>query len=195
MAAVTVHSYLGIQEKKICCCFHFFPSTCHEVIGPDAIILLLMSLLLLNSPLFCTQGRSLTGRRLGVPFTDVQHWLIKDVCNEMISPLRHGTFNSFTMKNWFFWTVVLEKTLEGPLDSKKIPPVNSIGNWCWIFTGRTNAEAQAPILSATWWEEPTHWKRPWYWERVRAREEVVTGWDNWMASPTQWTWVWANSGR
>ena len=108
-------------------------------------ILLSMSLLLLNSPLFCTQGRSLTGHRLGVPLADVQHWLTKDVCNGMIS-LWHGTFNSSTVKNWFFWIVVLEKTLEGPLDSKEIPPVNSKGNRCWILTGRTNAEAQAPIL-------------------------------------------------
>ena len=156
-------------------------------------ILLLMSLLLLNSPLFCTQGRSLTGRRLGVPFTDVQHWLIKDVCNEMISPLRHGTFNSFTMKNWFFWTVVLEKTLEGPLDSKKIPPVNSIGNWCWIFTGRTNAEAQAPIL---WPPDAKSWlSSSWCWERWRAGEGDDRGWDSWMSSLTQCTWVWANSSR
>ena len=49
---------------------------------------------------------------------------------------------------------------------------------------------------ATWWEEPTHWKRPWCWERSKAGgEEGNRGWDGWMASPTQWTWVWANSGR
>ena len=45
-------------------------------------------------------------------------------------------------------------------------------------------------------EEPTHWKRPWCWERLRAREEGDNGgWDSWMATLTQWTWVWANSGR
>ena len=48
---------------------------------------------------------------------------------------------------------------------------------------------------ATWWEEPTHWKRPWCWERLRAGEEGNRGWAGWMASPTQWTWVWANSRR
>ena len=49
---------------------------------------------------------------------------------------------------------------------------------------------------ATWREEPTHWKRPWYWERLRVGGEGGDrGWDGWMASPTQWTWVWANSGR
>ena len=49
-------------------------------------------------------------------------------------------------KNWCFWTVVLEKTLESPLDCKKIKPVNPKGNQCWIFIGRTDAEAEAPIL-------------------------------------------------
>ena len=59
-------------------------------------------------------------------------------------------------KNGCFWTVVLEKTLESPLDSKEIKPVNPKGNEPWIFIGRTGAEAKAPILS---WEEPSHWKR------------------------------------
>ena len=52
----------------------------------------------------------------------------------------------WTLKNWCFWIVVLEKTLESPLDSKKIKPVNPRGNQPWIFTGRTDAEAEAPIL-------------------------------------------------
>ena len=48
---------------------------------------------------------------------------------------------------------------------------------------------------ATWWEELTHWKRPWYWKRLKARGEGDDrGWDGWMALPTQWTWVWVNSG-
>ena len=49
-------------------------------------------------------------------------------------------------KNWCFWTVVLEKTLESPLNSKKIKPLNPKGNQSWIFIGRTDAEAEAPIL-------------------------------------------------
>ena len=49
---------------------------------------------------------------------------------------------------------------------------------------------------ATWFEKPTHWKRPWCWERLTAGGEVGNrGWDCWMASQTQWTWVWATSGR
>ena len=47
---------------------------------------------------------------------------------------------------------------------------------------------------ATWWEELTHWERPWWWERLKAGGEGDDrGWDGWMASPTQWTWVWVNS--
>ena len=53
---------------------------------------------------------------------------------------------SWEPKNWCFWTVVLEKTLESPLDCKKIPPVHPKGNQSWIFIGRTDAEAEAPIL-------------------------------------------------
>ena len=52
----------------------------------------------------------------------------------------------WALKNWCFWIVVLENTLESPLDSKEIKPVNSKGNQPWIFTGRTDAEAEAPIL-------------------------------------------------
>ena len=53
---------------------------------------------------------------------------------------------SWVPKNWCFWTVVLEKTLESPLDNKEIKPVNPKGNQSWIFIGRTNAKAEAPIL-------------------------------------------------
>ena len=60
-------------------------------------------------------------------------------------------------KNWCFWTVVLEKTLENPLDCKESKPK---GNQSWIFIGRTDAEAETPILLATSCEELTHWKRP-----------------------------------
>ena len=56
---------------------------------------------------------------------------------------------SWLLKNWCFWTVVLEKTLESPLDCKEIKPVNPKGNQPWIFTGRTDAEAESPILWPT----------------------------------------------
>ena len=97
------------------------------------------------------------------------------------------------LKNWCFSTVVL-KTPESPLDCKEIKPVNPNGNQSWIFIGRTDAEAEAPNL-ATRCEELTHWKRPWCWERLKAGERGNRGWDGWMTSPTQRTWVWANSVR
>ena len=97
---------------------------------------------------------------------------------------------SWVLKNWCFWTVVLES----PLDRKKIKLVNPKGNQSWIFTGRADAEHEAPNL-ATWCKELTHWKRPWCWERLKAGGEGDDrGWDGWMASPTWWTWVWASPG-
>ena len=86
--------------------------------------------------------------------------------------------------------MVLEKTLESPLDSKEVKPVNTKEispeyslKGCWSSN-----------TLATWCEELTHWKRPWCWERLKAGgERDDRGWDGWMASPTQWTWVWINS--
>ena len=96
-------------------------------------------------------------------------------------------------KNWCFQTVVLEKTLESPLDSKEIKSVNPKGNRPWIFIGRTDAEA--PIL---WPPNAKGWvtgKRPWCWKRLRTTGEGGDrGWDGSMASPTRRMWVWASSG-
>ena len=58
-------------------------------------------------------------------------------------------------------------------------------DWCWSWSSNT---------LATWCEEMTYWKRPWCWERLKAGEGGDRGWDGWMASLTQWTWVWVNSG-
>ena len=101
---------------------------------------------------------------------------------------------SWALKNWCFWTVVLEKTLESPLDSKEIQPVHHKGNQSWIFIGRTDGWSWNSNALATWCEESTHWKRPWCWERLRAGGEGDNrGWDGWMASPTHWTCVWSSS--
>ena len=95
----------------------------------------------------------------------------------------------WAVKNWCFQIVVLEKTVENPLDCKEIKPVNPKGNQTWIFIGRTDAEAETPILWLT------HLKRPWCWERMKAGGEGDDrGWDGWMASLTQWTWVWISYG-
>ena len=101
---------------------------------------------------------------------------------------------SWVPKNWCFWTVVLEKTLESPLDCKEIQPVHPRGDQFWVFSGRTDAEAETPIL----W--PPHAKG-WLIGKTlmlgglgAGGEGDDRGWDGWMASPTQWTWVWVNSG-
>ena len=81
-------------------------------------------------------------------------------------------------------TMLLEKTIESPLDSKAIKPIYPKGNQLWIFTGKTDAEAEAPI-QATWCRGPTHWKRPWFWKRWRQEEKGMTedemvGWHHWL---------------
>ena len=99
---------------------------------------------------------------------------------------------SWALKNWCFRTVVLEKTLESPLDSKEIEPVHPKWNQSWIFIGRTDAEAESAIL---WLPDAKNSLENWCWERLKAGgERDDRGWDGWMASPTRWTWVWTSPG-
>ena len=84
-------------------------------------------------------------------------------------------------KDWCFWAVVLEKTLESPLDCKEIQPVNSKGNQSWLFIGSTDAEAEVPIL---WPPDLKNWligKDPeagkdWRWEEKGTTEDEMVGW-------------------
>ena len=97
------------------------------------------------------------------------------------------------LKNWCYLTVVLEKTLKSPLDCKKIQPVHPKGDQSWVFIGRTDAEAETPIL---WPPDAKSWligKDPDAGKDWGQEEKGMTGWDDWMASLTQWTWVWVNS--
>ena len=97
---------------------------------------------------------------------------------------------SWAPKSLYFWTVVLEKTLDSPLDFEEIQPVNPKGNQSWIFIGRTDAKAESSNTLADWCKELTHLKRPWCWKRLKAGGEGDDrGSGGWMASPTQWTWV------
>ena len=98
---------------------------------------------------------------------------------------------SSVSNNWCFCTVVLEKTLENPLDCKEIQPVNPKGNQSWIFIVKLKLKLQ---YYGHWCEELTHWKRPWCWERLKAEERDYRGWDGWMASPTRRSGVWATPG-
>ena len=99
-------------------------------------------------------------------------------------------------KNWCFWTVVLEKTLESPLDCKEIQLLHPKGDQSWMFIGRTDAEAKTPVL---WLPHVKSWLigkdsdagRDW----GAGGEGDDRGWDGQMASPSWQTWVWVNSGR
>ena len=119
----------------------------------------------------------------GYDFSSGHVWMWELDCEESWAP-----------KNWCFWSVVLEKTLESPLDCKEIQPVHSKGDQSWVFFGRTDVEAETPIL----W--PPHGKN-WLigkdscWEGLGAGGEGDDrGWDGWMVSLTRWMWVWVNSG-
>ena len=106
--------------------------------------------------------------------------------------LAHDHKETSVPKNRCVWTVALEKTLESPLE---IQPVNpKLGNQFRILTWKDWSWSWSSNTLATWSEELTHWKRLWSWERLRAGGEGdIRGWDGWMASPAQWTWVRANS--
>ena len=100
---------------------------------------------------------------------------------------------SWAPKNWCFWTVVLEKTLENPLDCQEIQPIHPEGNQSWIFFGRTHAEAETPIL---WPPDVKNWligKDPdvgkdWRQEEKGMKEDEMVGWHHWLNG------VWVNSG-
>ena len=94
-----------------------------------------------------------------------------------------------------FWIAVIEKTLESPLDSKEIKPVHPKGNQSWVFTGRTNTEAETLILLPPDVKNRLIGKDPdvgkdWRREEKGTTEDEMAG----MASSTQWTWVWVNCG-
>ena len=92
---------------------------------------------------------------------------------------------SWELKNWCFWTVVLKKTFESLLDSKEIKPVNPKGNPSWIFIGRTDAETETPILwqpdGKNWlvWKDPEAGK-DWRWEEKGMTEDEMVGWHHWL---------------
>ena len=99
----------------------------------------------------------------------------------------------WALKNWCFWTVVLEKTLESPLDYKEIQPVHSKGDQSWVFFGRNDAKAETPVL----W--PPHVKgwligkdsdvgRDWGQEEKGMTEDETAGWHHWLnGHESEWT--------
>ena len=119
----------------------------------------------------------------GYGFSSGHVWMCGLDCKESWAP-----------KNWCFWTVVLEKTLESPLDCKDSNQSNlkEISPGCSLEGLMLKLKLNT---LATWCEELTLLKRPWCRERLRAGGEGDDrGWSGWMASLTQWTWVWVDSG-
>ena len=113
----------------------------------------------------------------GYGFSSDHVWMWEVDCEE-----------TWALKNWHFWTVVLEKTLESPLDCKEIQPVHPERDQSWVFIGRTDAEAETPIL---WLPHAKSWLigkdpaagRDWGQEEKGTTEYEMAG----------WTWVWVNS--
>ena len=124
------------------------------------------------------------GKAIGVGFSSSHVWMWELDCEE-----------GWTPKNWCFWSVVLEKTLESPLDCKKIQPVHSEGDQPWVFFGRNDAKAETPVL---WPPYAKSWLtgkdsdagRDWGQEEKGTTEDEI----GWMASLTGWIGVWMNSG-
>ena len=115
---------------------------------------------------FANKGQSIQA----YGFSSGHVWVWELDCKENLAP-----------KNWCFWTVVLEKTLESPLDCKEIQPVHPKGSQSWIFTGRIDAEAETLILwppdAKSWliWKDPDAGK-DWSWEEKGTTEDEMVGW-------------------
>ena len=86
------------------------------------------------------------------------------------------------------------RRLENPLDCKEIQPVHPKGDQSWLFIGRTDAEAESSILWPLDAKSWLIWKDPDAGKDWGQKEKGMKGWGGWMASPTQWAWVWVNSG-
>ena len=118
----------------------------------------------------------------GYGFSSSHVWMWELHCEESWRP-----------KNWGCWTVVLEKALESPLDCKEIQPVHPKGKQSWIFIGRTDAEAETPVLwppdakSQLIRKDPDAGK-DWRWEEKGTTEDEMAGWYHWLAGrESEWT--------
>ena len=118
----------------------------------------------------------------GYGFSSGYVWMWKFYCEE-----------SWALKNWCFWTVVLEKTLESPLDCKEIQPVYSKGDQSWVFFGRTDAKAETPVL---WPPHAKSWligkdpdaRRDWGQEEKGMTKHEMAGWHHWLdGRESEWT--------
>ena len=99
----------------------------------------------------------------------------------------------WALKNWCFWTVMLEKTLESPLDCKEIKPVNPKGNQPWIFIGRTDAEAEAPVFWPP--DKSDSLEKILMLGEIEGKRRRGQQMMRWLDSITDSMDIWANSGR
>ena len=113
-------------------------------------------------------------------------WLVKAMVFPVVIWMWElGHKENWVLKNWWLWTVVLEKTLESPLDCKEIKPINLKGNQPWILIGRTDAEAEGPMLWLPYANSHLIRKDPdvlkdWRQEEKRATEDDMVGWHHWL---------------
>ena len=153
--------------STVSCCIdhlHIFGETSVQVLWPlcDCVAYLLLHIKK-QRHYFVNKGPSSQGYGFSI-------WMWELDCEE-----------SWALKNWCFWTVVLEKTLESPLDYKKIQTVHPQGNQSWIFIERTDVEAETPILwppdAKSWliWKDPDAGK-DWRWEEKGTTEDEMAGW-------------------
>ena len=118
----------------------------------------------------------------GYAFSTGHVWMWEFDCEE-----------SWALKNWCFWTIVLDKTLESPLTARRSNQsiLKEISPGCSLEGLMLKLKLSTLATSC---KELTHWKRPWCWEGLGAGGEGDDRkWDGWMASPTPWAWVWVNS--
>ena len=103
-------------------------------------------------------------------------WFFQWSCMDV----RVGLWRKLSTKYWCFWTVVLEKTLESPLDFKEIQPVLSEGDQPWVFIGRTDAEAETPILWPPDVNKDPDAGKDWRWEEKGMTEDKMIAWHHWL---------------
>ena len=146
--------------------------------SPVSFILPYIFMWLINIPLFQLEEPPLVFFKVGLMI--MTFWSNSQVWMWMLDYKE-----SWVPKNWCFWTVVLEKTLQSPLDCKEIQPVNPKGNQSWVFIGRTDAEAEGPILwppdAKNWliWKDPDAgegWKQ----EEKGTKEDKMVEWHHWL---------------
>ena len=102
----------------------------------------------------------------------------------MILKAEHQRIDAFELWCWRRLLRVPWTARSNQLILKEISPEYSLEDWCWSWSSNT---------LVTWCKELTHLKKPWCWERLKIGEGDNRGWDGWLASPSQWTWVWVNS--